>query len=233
MATVVDHIDMTRIPQPAVILSRLAIRGAETVRKAWFALAQAADAPKQYLEGLADKARIEVREASFDGDVATVLVVVVCGWEHSGKVDAGRERYHLPDAIHWPTARTKVGKDGQMWLNIPIRHKTKGMPHAVMRAARQLALTVGGQEGLQYHSDGRYRAADRYYVVGKGPVRLGTIGKYSGMIRTPAVRGRGSSYLTIRRMTPQSTGWWMPRKDGLKLPAQVAKIIPELLRELM
>ena len=88
--------------------------GAE-VQRVWLAEATQRNAPKSYVAGVRTST-IFVR-----GKTDThVEVVVRNAWGKSGYVDAGHDGFHLPSQVSWPTPETQVGRDGRMWVTVPL-----------------------------------------------------------------------------------------------------------------
>lgn len=149
------------------------------------------------------------------------------------RLEYGAPAYHLPSVIRWAQSRSaRRSKRGRWYLVVPFTHGTPGtrsnpMPSSVYRVARRLQpgqrVTAGPTAGRAVHAGGMQPYAPRYVRN----IRLGYehVSPHEAMVRRPG-KGRSSSYLTFRTMTSDSSGWWIPPKQG-------AHILDEVRREVM
>src|SRR5207253_2573849 len=99
-------------------------------------------------------------------DIAVVILGLRLHYKRSygGMLELGQPGYHLPTAIRWPTAKSRLGKHGY-YLIIPFRHGTPGtkagssrLPRRIYAVARQLQpgqrLTAGPTAGRAVHAPG-------------------------------------------------------------------------------
>jgi len=141
--------------------------------------------------------------------------------------------------------------------------KAMMMPDDVYRYAKTLARTIRMNQGAQYDARGNYRAADKYRVEGSeqdafvasrlsaayqmlrtnsSGLVTGRVGarslhvpnlaaKYQGMMKTHS-EGH-TEYMTIRRLTEKSTGWNIPALEGKHIAADVARMLPDELPDVI
>lgn len=156
------------------------------------------------------------------------------------RLEYGFPAYHLPSVIRWAQARgAHRSKRGRWYLVVPFEHGTPGtrsnpMPSSVYRVARRLQpgqrVTAGPTAGRAVHAGGMQPYAPRYVRN----IRLGYehVSPHEAMIRRPG-RGRGSTYLTFRTMTSDSSGWWIPPRQGAHILEEVRReVMPEVNRML-
>lgn len=124
------------------------------------------------------------------------------------------------------------------------------MPAEVYGQAKKLAPSSGMNAGRQYDAQGRYRAADRYQWGGRLTHNVG-IGKearrgprqveasasgealsnpswsasrWDGMVKMKGGKNH-TAYLTFRIITPNSKGWRIPARAGMKIAQRVLQNI--------
>lgn len=162
------------------------------------------------------------------------LVSVVNTSPHAIFLEHGRQGFHLPSRwTNW-----QIGKNGNRYARIPMRHYSptrlgggasthrirQQMPEEIYAMAKRLRA---GQRltglGNAYRVSRPYKV---YRVSGeKVPRELGRgytwkVSKYEGLFRTHMPTpggGRHTWYMTIRTITPQSKGWFIPSMPALKL----------------
>lgn len=80
----------------------------------------------------------------------------------------------------------------------------------------------------------RTNSSGQVISIGKHGAGLHVAGlpkKYEGLLRTgPAGH---TEYLTIRRLTEKSQGWWIPAKEGKHIAADVAEMLPNVLPDVI
>jgi len=214
-------------PIPMVHTEQAIQAAAELVRWAWIQLAEGSDVPHSYIAGLESPGTIVY---PYQGDPLAVSVVNT--FLGVGRIEYGFSAYHLPSHIDWGHV-LRHNRAGRPYLFIPFTHgayrghkgpartQVRAMPPAIYRVARQLQsgqyLTAGPTGGRALHAPGMqpYRPAFRRNI------RPGYqhAAMQERMVRRPG-RGRGSTYLTFRTMTPDSQGWWIPGRTGVELARQ-------------
>jgi len=168
------------------------------------------------------------------------VLAVVSPDEYGDYLERGHAGFHL--AAHWGArgGRWLISKQGTLYARVPFRSRTPGdisgglstgrkrsmMPSEVYRKALGLPhrgrLTGFGDLYKQSKSYNYYRRAGQTM-----PERLkGEQGytwrssAYEGLFRATAVTpagGRHTSYMTIRTITPDSPGWWIPPQPPLRI----------------
>lgn len=220
---------------PLPVTQAALYHAALTVREAWIEAAVAGGVPAAYIRGLSQTRSIVY---PVDGDELAALVVNVD--PSARRIEEGAPAYHLPSVIHWPSPKTRRSRRGTYYLVIPFRHGTPGtqhqpMPRRVYAVAKQLQggqrLTAGPSQGQARHAPGLSPYAPRNPLnvrPGSTPASI-----YEGLRRVPLARGRGSSYLTFRTMTPQSPGWHMPATAGKHIVQAVQAQMTPVVRQIL
>jgi len=142
-------------------------------------------------------ADVAITESTDEGEAIRVAVTITHATPGSKYVDTGHEAYRLPEVYHWPTPKTKISKSGRMYLTIPLPIATASIPRTILRRARAL------------------------HKVGKR-VRNSTVpAQFKGLFRG------AKSWGVFRTMRPDSPGWQIPAKEGLRIVDKVRKLIAD------
>lgn len=157
-------------------------------------------------------------------------VAVVNTAAYAEYLEYGRAGFHLPSVItHW-----KLGANGGRYLHIPFRHGTPiaaGGGFSTGRRRQEMPREVYGLARQLQHRDrlagfgSLYKRSKAYSVARRldsgFPARLQSVPGYTwkaskyeglfngGMKETPG-GGTQSSFMTIRTITPESEGWYIP-----------------------
>jgi len=212
---------------------------AELVRAAWVAAATAsALSPREQVRYIAGLTMPRSLESPVGGDAWQARVHNLAPM--APRLEYGFAAYHLPARIRWAQARgARRNKAGRWYLRVPFEHATPsaqrpGLPQGVYRVARRLQrgeyLTAGPTQGRAVHAPGLVPYVPRF----ARNVRPGYVhaALYEGLRRVPG-RGRGSRYLTFRTLTQDSTGWWIPGRQGVQLARQTARDTAPAVRALI
>jgi hypothetical protein len=197
------------------------------VRERWIDVAMTANAPTTYIRGLQQSKSVIYPAA---GDPLRALVANVA--PAASSVDEGMPGFHLPSKIRWgQTPGSRRSKKGTWYIIVPFRQPTRSMPRRVYAVARTLQpgqrLTAGQSQGRAVHAPGLQPYVPSYAAN----IRPGYThsARQEGMRRVPGKRG--STYVTLRTMTPRSRGWNIPPKLGIHLAREVAQAMtPQVTR---
>jgi hypothetical protein len=216
---------------------------ARRVQAAWIAAAEgstlAGSDQARYIHGLTQPGSVVYPDG---GDPLAARVVNVA--PEAARLESGAPSYHLPSVVRWSLSRAaRRSKAGRWYLRIPFRHGTprtgvgrlgvraatleRTMTQGVYRVARLLRpgqrLTAGPTQGRALHAQG----LNPYAPALAQNIRPGSAhqAREEGMRRVPGHRRGGAHYMTIRTMTPSSTGWWMPGKPGVRVAAEVVRAV--------
>lgn len=155
------------------------------------------------------------------------------------RLEYGAPAYHLPSVIRWAQVKNVRRSKRGFYMIVPFTHGTPGtrsnpMPASVYRVARRLQpgqrVTAGPTAGRAVHAGGMTPYQPRYVRN----IRLGYehVSPHEAMVRRPG-RGRGSTYVTFRTMTSDSSGWWIPPRQGAHILDEVKReVMPEVERML-
>lgn len=206
---------------------------AELVLQAWRALAQSSTDRGDYVAALTLQSALRYPYMENPDSVGVVNTA-----RHATWVDEGRAGFHLPSRWGAGSGRWQFGKDGKRFARVPFRlsspvsdaggstpsRRRQAMPHRVYSFARQLRPG----DRLSWPSN-EYRLSRHYGLMSRQglnvPKRLVDVGGYTwkasqfsgAFVASNQVtqnQPRHSKYMTIRTITPDSPGWYIPPKAG-------------------
>ena len=203
-------------------------------------------------------ARLTLQDAlayPFAGDPDAVAVVNTA--EYAQFIEWGRAGFHL--ASRWGSrgGQWKISKDGKRYARVPFRIRTpiaagggfstsrarSTMPAAVYAQTRGLRTgdRLGGYGDL-------YKQSKSYHyfkqIFPGFPAELADVGGYTwkasqfeGMfqagVRTTPGGGTQSQYVTIRTITPESPGWYIPPTPAHHYAERALDMVSPQIAELL
>lgn len=165
-------------------------------------------------------------------------------------IESGRPPYDLKKMLD-TSLKVRVSKKGVRYLIIPFRHNTPGntahapaMHPEVYESARELAPSKVSGHGKRVSGTGAFdintkkplQVRRRKYVWGGRLAAEPTFklkpehksDPYAGMVRFKESTG-GSTYMTFRVMTQNSSGWIIPARPGLWIARTVSESLQRTL----
>jgi len=231
---------------PAVLAALAGPVPAEIIDK-WITIAQEHSATGDYVRMLAADKSLQYPYVGNDYAVAVVNLA-----QHASILESGHAGFHLPS--RW--TKWKVGKKGNRYAHVAFRHMTpitksggsttlrarRAMPAEVYARAKTLQrgkrLTGFGDTYKQSKSYNYYRQ-----VFGDLPEELsGSEGytwhssRFEGLTRRTAVTpggGRHTVYSTVRTITPDSDGWYIPPKPGYRIAERAMEAAAPQIRKIL
>lgn len=170
-------------------LQRGAMRAAQLVRGTWVTVAKGMgiDRTGDYIDGIKDRARVEVLEEARGANLGgyRIVIGITNTSKHAMLVEEGHAAFSLPDAIQWGKGSPRMKRvmkgpnRGMPYLTIPFRHyayaspskREEGgykphvvaqmLPSSIHKLAQSLERTLPEGAGPQYKGK-QFLAADRY-----------------------------------------------------------------------
>lgn len=183
-----------------------------------------------------------------------MAVAVVNTTPQAAWLEDGRAGFHL--AARWGArkGRWKIGKDGKRYAHVAFRVRTPGSKGGGMSTSRarftmpkrvqQMARTLGPGQRLTGFGDLWKQSKSYNYYRGAGMQGTPAAAGYtwasspfegmmqSGMRNTPG-GGTQSEYTTIRTITPDSPGWYLPPTPAYHFSERaLQRALPEITRVL-